>query len=224
MEETLIPAATVVLGRDGVDGLEVLMLKRNSKIAFGGAWVFPGGRVDDDDTGDDDISRARSAAVREAAEETGLDIASQRMEPWSYWVPPPLKSMVVEGKIRRFSTWFFVGHAPPDEVRIDMGEIHDHKWLAPGAALELHRAGEIELIPPTWITLFQLSRFDTIDHALDGRVESDPPRFITVPIPGNPVLLVWEGDVAYRDKTKLHDPGGRNRLVMADGNWAYERR
>ena len=38
-----IPAATVVLLRDGDDGIELLMLKKNSKITFGGMWVFPGG-------------------------------------------------------------------------------------------------------------------------------------------------------------------------------------
>ena len=37
-----IPAATVVLLRDAPGGLETLMLRRNSKLAFaGGAWVFP---------------------------------------------------------------------------------------------------------------------------------------------------------------------------------------
>ena len=45
----LIPAATVVLLRDGNAGVEVLMLKKNSKITFGGMWVFPGGKIDAED-------------------------------------------------------------------------------------------------------------------------------------------------------------------------------
>ena len=45
----LIPAATVIVLRDTPDGLETLMLHKNSKIAFGGMWVFPGGRIDDAD-------------------------------------------------------------------------------------------------------------------------------------------------------------------------------
>ena len=44
--QELIPAATVVLLRDGADGIETLMLRKNSKIAFAGMWVFPGGRID----------------------------------------------------------------------------------------------------------------------------------------------------------------------------------
>ena len=78
----LIPAATVLLLRDGPDSgaLEVLMLRRNSKIAFGGAWVFPGGRVDDHEhVVGDPVASARRAAVREVDEETGLDIAANRL-------------------------------------------------------------------------------------------------------------------------------------------------
>ncbi|MFM8861560.1 MAG: NUDIX hydrolase, partial [Acidimicrobiia bacterium] len=52
-----VPAATVVLVRDAIDGrpgVEVLLARRNSKIYFaGGAWVFPGGRIDVEDHGDD---------------------------------------------------------------------------------------------------------------------------------------------------------------------------
>ena len=72
----LIPAATVILLRDAMDGLEVLMLRRNRALrAFGGAWVFPGGRVDDTDGPDlDEISRAKITAARETQEETGLSI------------------------------------------------------------------------------------------------------------------------------------------------------
>ena len=41
-----VPAATVVVLRDAPSGVEVLMLRKSSRIAFGGMWVFPGGRID----------------------------------------------------------------------------------------------------------------------------------------------------------------------------------
>ncbi|HAF68589.1 MAG TPA: NUDIX hydrolase, partial [Acidimicrobiaceae bacterium] len=44
-----IDAATVVVARDTSNGIEVLMLRRNSKIYFGGMWVFPGGKIDETD-------------------------------------------------------------------------------------------------------------------------------------------------------------------------------
>ncbi|WP_449374727.1 NUDIX domain-containing protein [Arthrobacter psychrolactophilus] len=78
-------ACTVVLLRDGVAGLETLMLERpQSSRTFGGAWVFPGGKVDAADRLDgnggtvDDFSAAQRAGLRELAEETGqlLDLVS----------------------------------------------------------------------------------------------------------------------------------------------------
>jgi hypothetical protein len=57
-----VNAATVILVRDSDAGIEALMLHRNSKIAFGGMWVFPGGRVDAADceglAADDDLGAA----------------------------------------------------------------------------------------------------------------------------------------------------------------------
>ena len=48
-ETPAIPAATVVMLRNSEAGIETLMLRKNSQIAFGGMWVFPGGRVDEAD-------------------------------------------------------------------------------------------------------------------------------------------------------------------------------
>jgi len=46
------PAATVITLRDGTNGYEILMLRRNLNSDFvGGAYVFPGGRVDEADAG-----------------------------------------------------------------------------------------------------------------------------------------------------------------------------
>ena len=39
-DEPAIPAATVVLLRDGAEGVEVLMLRKNARIDFGGMWVL----------------------------------------------------------------------------------------------------------------------------------------------------------------------------------------
>ena len=47
--QPLIPAATVILVRDYNSTIEVFMIKRAMKTNFGGAWVFPGGKVDSSD-------------------------------------------------------------------------------------------------------------------------------------------------------------------------------
>jgi 8-oxo-dGTP pyrophosphatase MutT (NUDIX family) len=77
-----IPAATLVIFRDGPDAPELLMIERARAMAFaGGALVFPGGRIDPADelmsaayTGDRDDIVARIAAIRETIEEAGLPV------------------------------------------------------------------------------------------------------------------------------------------------------
>lgn len=57
------PAATVVLLRDSARGPEVLMLRRHgSSDVLGGAYVFPGGKLDDDDSSDALVGRAGAPA------------------------------------------------------------------------------------------------------------------------------------------------------------------
>ena len=71
-----LPAATVVIARTIVDdGFEVFLIKRHREAGFmAGAHVFPGGRVDDDDTGFDK-DRFAVCAIRETYEETGVLLA-----------------------------------------------------------------------------------------------------------------------------------------------------
>ncbi|WP_157114527.1 hypothetical protein [Halioglobus japonicus] len=59
----LIPAATVLLLRDGADGVEKLM-RKNSRIVFRGFWVFPGGRIDPEDGSDQDAIQERPGLLR----------------------------------------------------------------------------------------------------------------------------------------------------------------
>ncbi|MFP6608322.1 MAG: NUDIX domain-containing protein, partial [Myxococcota bacterium] len=69
-------SATVVVLRDEATGLEVLLLQRTALDGgAGGAWVFPGGRVEDVDRegeGRDPVIALQRAAVRETREEAGL--------------------------------------------------------------------------------------------------------------------------------------------------------
>lgn len=52
IESPPAPAATVVLLRDGTRGLEVLLVKRHGRSeVLGGAYVFPGGKLDEQDLG-----------------------------------------------------------------------------------------------------------------------------------------------------------------------------
>lgn len=90
-----IPAATLVLFRERADGPpELLLVERSKGMAFaGGAIVFPGGRIDEDDhqlaarhdLADRDCAAARIAAIRETIEESGVPIGLARTPP-SGWL------------------------------------------------------------------------------------------------------------------------------------------
>jgi 8-oxo-dGTP pyrophosphatase MutT (NUDIX family) len=86
---TPLPAATILLLRDGVRGIEVFMVKRHHQIDFAsGALVFPGGKVDPHDRDQtlrkyaegadnlDDLHLSlRASAIREGFEESGILLA-----------------------------------------------------------------------------------------------------------------------------------------------------
>jgi 8-oxo-dGTP pyrophosphatase MutT (NUDIX family) len=213
------PAATVVPLRDGGDGLEVLLLRRNSRGMFGGMWVFPGGQVDPADLGEgDEVGAARRAAVREAREEAGLDLDEGALVTLSFWLPPAEAP-------RRFATWFFLaaaGDHPP--VVVDEGEIHEHRWQTPAAAMVARNAREIELAPPTFTTLWWLSQHGDVAAALTAGAARPPDRFLTrvaLGADGRLAATLWDGDAGYLDGD-LDRPGPRRRLWADAAGWRIE--
>ncbi len=217
-----VNAATVILLRDtdGDGDLETLMLRRNSKIAFGGMWVFPGGRVDNADreglAEDDELGAARQAAVREAHEESGLDISEADLAALSHWTPPPITP-------KRFLTWFFVAEAPESDVVIDQGEIEDHVWLSVREALDRRDRGEIELAPPTFVTLHWLAEHRSVSDAVEDARKREPEFFSTrIAVTDNGPVAIWQGDAGY-EASDASIEGARHRLSMRKGIWTYER-
>ena len=215
-----VPAATVVLLRDVPGGgVETLMVRRSSKLEFaGGMWVFPGGRVDPDDIPPDRdvIEAARRVAVREALEEAALVVDADALVPFADWVPPPVTA-------KRFSTWFFLGPAPEGTVTVDMGEIRDHRWLRPADAIARRDAEEIELAPPTWVTLHRLAQYADVAAAVADAHAREPEFFEThIARVESGAAALWEGDAGY-DTNDADAPGPRHRLWMSGNGWRYER-
>jgi 8-oxo-dGTP pyrophosphatase MutT (NUDIX family) len=225
--EEAVPAATVVLLRDAPDGIETLMLRRDTELAFaGGAWVFPGGRIDPEDYPDGTVvedpdavfEAARNAAAREAMEEAGLTVDPEGLVWFAHWTPPH-----GAGTRRRFATWFFAARAPSGSVVVDDGEIRDHLWIRPAEALRRRDAGEILIIPPTWVTLHALADAQSVDELLAGMSEAEPAVYVTRigRVDGIGVSM-WAGDAGYEDGN-AETPGARHRLVMDERGWRLER-
>lgn len=215
-----MPAATVVLGRDGRHGLEVLLLKRAPTTSFAaGAWVFPGGRVEAADAGKlsaHSIEAARRAAVRETAEESGLLIDGDRLAVLSHWTPGPEAP-------KRYLTWLLFGPAEADaQVTVDGHEILAYEWIAPAAALDAHRDGRMDLLPPTWVTLYHLCGYRSFADAAAAIASNPAPRYSSrlTTSEGTRVIL-WQGDAGY-DDTDADQPGARHRLYLDSNGWRFE--
>ncbi|WP_026311521.1 NUDIX hydrolase [Parafrankia elaeagni] len=226
----LVPAASAVLLRDRPSGPEVLLLRRSLTASFApGAWVFPGGRVDaaDADAADGggeivgaasaELAAARRAAVRETAEEAGLVIDGAALVPLTRWCPPATAA-------RRFLTWILLGRAPEQPVTVDGGEITEHRWARPADALVARDRGDLELLPPTWVTLWTLAPCISAEDALITAAAAPPElfetRFVRV---AEGLVAMWHGDEEYGDPAAAALPGARHRLWMLDTGWRYER-
>lgn len=213
-------AATVVILRDGDQGIETLLLRRNSKLAFAaGAWVFPGGSVDQADAngGIDEMEVAKNAAIREAKEECGLRLASEDLVYFCKWTTP-------EGDNKRFATWFFVSvlREPSATVTIDGSEIHEHKWLSPQRALDDHQADKFNLMPPTYMSLRLIRHFQTAQQVSERLLQRRPydvtPKLCQYQ--GNWICL-YPGDAGY-EESNCNIEGPRHRTLIENGTLRYE--
>ncbi len=213
------PSASVLIVRDGAESLEVLLLRRNEKVVFhGGAWVFPGGRVDKADGStepDAELTTARRAAARETMEEAGLHIDDGALLPFAHWTTPLELP-------KRFATWFFAAAIEAEaQVRIDASEIVDHRWMSAPDALRQHLSGELSLPGPTFVTLLRFKAFRTSQELREHVGATDIQRFVPrlAKLPDGRCALYSE-DAGY-DTLDLDAPGPRHRLVMRGTDWQY---
>jgi 8-oxo-dGTP pyrophosphatase MutT (NUDIX family) len=114
----------------------------------------------------------------------GLVLRADLLTPWARWITPEVSP-------RRFDTWFFAAALPPGQTaalaaaagpqaQSAPGESDSGTWLAPAAALEAARAGQITLLPPTAVTLAELAAHQDVASVLAQRRTITPllPRVI----------------------------------------------
>ncbi|WP_309132776.1 NUDIX hydrolase [Brevibacterium sp.] len=193
------PAVSVLMVRDGENGLEVFVQHRVSTMDFAaGVVVFPGGRVDPSDE-----TRAASievrdpaahtsawknssiaevadgwrallaAAVREIEEETGTVLDPSDLKPWANWVTPL-------GLPKRFDTYFYLAVVGEIQApRHQTTEAHTSEWLRVDELLAEEAAGRLKLMRPTLVLLGELSTLGGTDEliALERRFDPVSPDF-----------------------------------------------
>lgn len=220
--EPVQPSATVVIVRDGSEGLEVLLVQRANAVKhMGGMWVFPGGKVDEADyTADrEPHSAAVNAAIRETSEEVGVNVSADQLIFLSHWTTP-------EGAKRRFATWFFLTILERDqEVQVDGGEIATHRWVRPQVALaeSADAAHPLRLMPPTFVSIRDIADCESCSVAR-ARMGSREPCYYEARMVflEKGMCFLYAGDVAYHgDDIEVEGP--RHRLYMIDDRLDYIR-
>lgn len=157
MEQILTPrpAATVLTLRDGPEGFEVLMLRRNLKSDFvGGAYVFPGGGVDAADAGpaaqrlafglsDDEASERLNlasgglayyvACLRELFEEAGLLVAcDEKGDPLRFADPEIVRRLAQHRRAVNSATMGFIEMMDTEATLLDLrGLAYLAHWVTP---------------------------------------------------------------------------------------------
>ncbi|MBW0151154.1 MAG: NUDIX hydrolase, partial [Phenylobacterium sp.] len=77
------------------------------------------------------------------------------------WITPPVTP-------KRFDTWFYVAHAPADQLAVcDGRETVDACWYAPNEALRAAERGMRKLVFPTRMNLQRLARAASATAAID---------------------------------------------------------
>jgi hypothetical protein len=156
--------------------------------------------------------------VREAREEAGIVLDEAELVWFSHWTPPPISP-------KRFGTWFFATYLRDAavDITVDGDEIEEHTWVRPADAMRRRDALEIDLSPPTWITLEHLARLPVGDAGISLLRATDPTYFATrIASIDDIFVALYAGDAGYEsvDATSV---GPRHRLVMDPAGWRYER-
>jgi 8-oxo-dGTP pyrophosphatase MutT (NUDIX family) len=102
--------------------------------------------------------RAFHSVLSELAGE--VDVASVR--PWARWITP-------EFEPRRYDTYFFVAGIPSGVAAAAVTSEASHAdWVPVATAIAEYQAGERMMLPPTIVTLTEVSAFATVAEVLEA--------------------------------------------------------
>lgn len=151
--------------------------------------------------------------------ETNVRLDTDRLAFFDHWITPPIEK-------KRFDTFFFAAAIPEGQTATSVSrETTEGVWMQPAEAVDLYRAGEIMLAPPTCTTLLRLSRFRDPGEA----IESLRRRPVATMLPkvsqeNGQMILMLPGHPGYGPHEGELDPEGPSCVRMNGGKWFPETR
>jgi 8-oxo-dGTP pyrophosphatase MutT (NUDIX family) len=120
-----------------------------------------------DTTGEDWEADRRALVDRELSfaeflHRRDLVLRADLLAAWAHWITP-------EFEPRRFDTRFFVASLPPGQVTRDVSTESDRVgWLRPVDAISSVEGGSMRMLPPTYVTLYEMSALARPEDALSA--------------------------------------------------------
>ena len=214
----LIPSSSVILIRDSSAGPELLMLKRNAEVkSFNSTWVFPGGKLDQDELKLGQSAGERLAAVRECEEECGVDINQEQLVDYSRWVTPTVMP-------RRFDTGFYLAAVKNDSViTIDNSEIVDYRWLTIPEALRVFKSGGMKVRPPAFVSAIDLMAYSDTEQALNAHQELETLQYNpkAFSLADKTMAYLYQGDAGYDNEDPASELMKHRVVVDREGMHYY---
>ncbi len=116
----------------------------------------------------------RSLAFADFLSARGLVLRTDLLAAWAHWITP-------EFEPRRYDTRFFVAALPQGQLTRDVsGEADTVAWMSAADAMAGVDSGAMLMLPPTYITLRELTALTSVDEV---RAAASERRIVTV-VPG----------------------------------------
>lgn len=150
------------------------------------------------DVSDDSWEADRQALLDRSSSLAGmltrrrLRLRADLLRPWARWVTPEIEP-------RRYDTRFFVAAMPSGQrTRHVGGEADAVAWWTPGQALDAAAANEVGLLPPTAVTLDELSVYPTVAAVLAAADARDVgPVLPRIVLDGADAVVLLPGEPGY---------------------------
>ena len=136
-----------------------------------------------DTTGDDwEADRvaleSRSLAFTDFLEQRGLVLRTDLLGAWSAWLTPVFEP-------RRYRTWFFVASLPTGQLTRDVStESSSVTWMGALDAASAVDAGELLMLPPTYLTCLEVGLHASPAEVLSACAERGPVEMFTPEVEG----------------------------------------